>query len=56
MGMIEIIPKPVNEFAQALFSTELADIAEDFAELDLDLLFDNPVLKASSVLKNVISA
>lgn len=43
MEMDELIPKPVDEFAQALLSTEIADIAVDFAELGIDSLFDNCV-------------
>lgn len=55
MKMNELMPKPVNEFAQALFSTELADIAEDFAELGVDSLFDNPVLKEIPLVKTAVS-
>lgn len=55
MEMDELIPKPVDEFAQALLSTEIADIAVDFAELGIDSLFDNPVLKEISLVKSAIS-
>lgn len=55
MEMNELVPKPVNEFAQALFSTELTDIAVDFAELGVDSLFDNPVLKEIPLVKTAVS-
>lgn len=53
--MDELIPKPVDEFAQALLSTEIADVAVDFAELGIDSLFDNPVLKEIPLVKSAIS-
>lgn len=53
--MNELMPKPVDGFARALFSTELTDIAVDFAELGIDSLFDNPVLKEIPLVKSAIS-